>query len=156
MSLPAIHSLRHLDASASSAAAHILLIGANHRTSALEARERLLRRASYGELRRKAGSRPPWSDLVLLTTCNRVEVYALTETPQRASETVHRALGVSEDERTLYVLEDRDAAAHLLRVASGLDSLAEGEEQVAAQVRNAPRKRPVRASAPGPLADLFL
>src|SRR5207245_6677706 len=92
------------------------------------------------------GRRPPWSDVVLLTTCNRIEVYALTEDPARAAEVVRKTLGVSLDERMLYVLEDRDAAAHLIRVASGLDSLAEGEEQVTAQVRIAPSRQPTRAS----------
>ena len=137
-------------------ARHLLVIGTNHRTSSLDVRERLLGKASYASLRKAGGRTSPWSDLVLLTTCNRVEVYMLTEAPRRACEAVLRALGVSEDEHLLYVLEDRDAAAHLLRVASGLDSLAEGEEQVAAQVRNAPRQRPARASARGPLADSFL
>ncbi len=156
MGLETIHSQRHPDSSVSSTAARFLLIGANHRTCTLDARERLLRRAAYAPMRRTGGPRPPWSDLVLLTTCNRVEVYALTETPKLASETIHRALGVSEDERTLYVLQDHDAAAHLLRVASGFDSLAEGEEQVTEQVRKAPSQRPSGTSPRGPLADLFL
>jgi len=156
MSREALSSTDHPDRVTSPVAACLLLIGANHRTSSLDVRERLLGKASYALLRTAGGRNSPWSDLVLLTTCNRVEVYALTEAPQRASETVHRALGVSEDEQLLYVLEDRDAAAHLLRVASGLDSLAEGEEQVAAQVRNAPRQRPAPVPPRGLLADFFL
>ena len=83
-------------------------------------------------------------------------MYALTEAPHRAAETIRGVLGVTEDEPILYVLEERDAAAHLIRVASGLDSLAEGEEQVTAQVRNAPLQRPTRTSRGGLLADLFL
>src|SRR5712692_11604314 len=137
------------------AVAHLLVIGTNHRTSSLDTRERSLRKASYSSLRMAGGRRPPWSDLVLLTTCNRVEVYALTEAPDQAAETVRRALGVAEDEPILYVLEDFDAAAHLIRVASGLDSLAEGEEQVTTQVRNAPLRRSARTSPHGPLPDLF-
>ena len=134
---------------------HLLVIGANHRTSSLEKRESLLRKVSYASLRRAGGPRTPWSDLVLLTTCNRIEIYALSETPHRSAEAVRAVLGVSKDEPTLYVLEDRDAAAHLLRVASGLDSIAEGEEQVTAQVRNALLDRPAGTSPRGPLADLF-
>lgn len=156
MGLEARDSQRHPDGPASPSVAHLLLIGANHRTCTLDARERLLRRASYAPMRKAGGLRPPWSDLVLLTTCNRVEVYALTETPKLATETIHRALGVFEDERILYVLQDHDAAAHLLRVASGLDSLAEGEEQVTEQVRKAPSLKPSRTSPRGPMADLFL
>src|SRR5207245_4876197 len=105
-------------------ARHPLVTGTNHGTSSLDVRERLLGKASYASLRKAGGRTSPWSDLVLLTTCNRVEVYTLTEAPRRACEAVLRALGVSEDEHLLYVLEDRDAASHLLRVASGLDSQA--------------------------------
>ena len=137
------------------AATHLLVVGTNHRTSSLDTRERLVRKASYASLRKAGGPRPPWSDLVLLTTCNRVEVYTLTEDPARVTEVVRRTLGVSLDEPMLYVLEDRDAAAHLIRVASGLDSLAEGEEQVTAQVRSAPSRRPTRTSV-RPLAGVFL
>ena len=137
------------------AATHLVVIGTNHRTSSLDARERLLRKASYASLRKTSGRRRPWSDLVLLTTCNRIEVYALTEAPARAAEVVRKALGVSLDDPMLYVLEDRDAAAHLIRVASGLDSLAEGEEQVTEQVRNAPSQRPIRSPGRSPLAGVF-
>jgi len=156
MNREALRSPRQPQGPTSRVAAHLLVVGTNHRTSSLDARERLLRKASYASLRRSGGRRPPWSDLVLLTTCNRVEVYALTEAPHRAAETIRGVLGVTEDEPILYVLEERDAAAHLIRVASGLDSLAEGEEQVTAQVRNAPLQRPTRTSRGGLLADLFL
>jgi glutamyl-tRNA reductase len=115
-----------------------------------------MRNASYPVFRKAGGLRPPWSDLVLLGTCNRVEVYAVTRAPGRAAELVRTTLGVSEDGPILYVLEDRDAAAHLIRVASGLDSLAEGEEQVTAQVRNAALRRSPRASPRSPLAEAFV
>src|SRR2546426_2487401 len=149
-------SPRRSDLPTRAAATHLIVIGTNHRTSSLDTRERLLRKASYASLRKAGGPRPPWSDVVLLTTCNRIEVYALTEDPARAAELVRKTLGVSLDERILYVLDDGDAAAHLIRVASGLDSLAEGEEQVTAQIRNAPARRPTRIRANGPLADVFL
>lgn len=155
MGLEAIHSLQDRDGSAPSAAGHLLLIGANHRTCALEARERLLRRASYAQLRTAAGLQPPWSELVLLTTCNRVEVYALTESPKLASEKIHRALRASENAQALYVLQDHDAAAHLLRVASGLDSIAEGEDQVTEQVRRAPLETSSGSPPAAFLSDLF-
>jgi len=156
MSRDALSSLRHLGVPTSPVAGHLLVTGTNHRTSNLDMRERLLRKASYASLRKAGGPRPPWSDFILLTTCNRVEVYALTEDPQRGAETVRRALGVSENEQILYSMEDRDAAAHLLRVASGLDSVAEGEEQVTAQVRKAASERPTRTAQGGRLADFFL
>lgn len=157
MGLDSGHSPGHPNRSASSDGARFLLVGANHRTCSLDTRERLLRQVSRVPIRTAKGRGPPWSDLVLLTTCNRVEVYALTETPQQASDAIHQFLGFSsEDERALYVLRDRDAAAHLLRVASGLDSLAEGETQVTEQVRKAPSQNRSRSSPRSPLANLFI
>src|SRR3989442_13152115 len=83
------------------AAAHLLVIGTNHRTSSLDTRERLLRKASYASLRKAGGRRPPWSDLVLLTTCNRVDLYAVTEAPARPTEVFRKTFGLSGAERTL-------------------------------------------------------
>lgn len=120
----------------------LVVVGANHRTSSLDERERLLRRATYPTFRREGGSSPPWEDLVLLTTCNRIEAYAVTRQPKEVVQVIRSALRVANDSKSLYVLSGADAAAHLLRVASGFDSLAQGETQVAAQVRRAASQRP--------------
>src|SRR2546428_12979725 len=100
----ALDSRRRLAGVESPVSAHLLLIGTNHRTSSLDARERLLRKASYSSLRKAGGSRPPWSDLILLTTCNRIEVYTLTGNSHPAAETVRTAFRLSTDDRTLDVL----------------------------------------------------
>ncbi len=126
---------------------HLVLLGANHRTCPLDERERLLRRATYARLRRRGPALRPWDDLVLLTTCNRIEAYALTSEPRAAIETLRDAFGAPPGRDALYALEGADAAAHLLRVAAGLDSMAQGEEQVTAQVRRALASRP-RARRP--------
>src|SRR5947209_20375444 len=84
-------------------ALHLLVIGTNHRTSSLDVRERLLGKASYASLRKAGGRTSPWSDLVLLTTCNRVEVYTFTEAPRRTCEAVLRALDISERSPLIYV-----------------------------------------------------
>lgn len=133
----------------------LVLVGANHRTCSLDERERLLRRATYGRLRRAGGLSPPWDDLVLLTTCNRIEVYAVTSRPEEAERTIRTTLGMPEDPRMLYTLAGTEAAAHLLRVASGLDSLAQGETQIAAQVRKAASQRPKSLPHSDDLAVLF-
>lgn len=119
----------------------LVLVGANHRTATLEQREALLHRATYPQLRTSGGVAPPWSDLVLLTTCNRIEIYLATRMPRATVQAMARALGLPPASPTLYVLSGSDAAAHLLRVAAGLDSLAQGESQVAVQVRRAPGLR---------------
>ncbi len=146
---------RVLAASSSAPARELVLVGANHRTCPLDLRERLLRRATYPALRRAGGAAPPWQDLVLLTTCNRIEVYALTSDPKEAVQSLRSALDVSGEPRLFYELSGAAAAAHLLRVASGLDSLAQGETQIAAQVRRAPSLRPPSWRKSSDLADLF-
>src|SRR3977135_4054967 len=82
-----------------------------HRDAALDTRERLL-----GTLLDAPGR-------VVLSTCHRVEVYETTDQIEPVSE--------------MRTLVGRDAAAHLLRVAAGLDSAIAGERQILTQVRTA-------------------
>lgn len=133
----------------------LLVIGANYRTCSLDDRERFLGRATYARLRRMGGSRPPWEDLVLLTTCNRIEAYAVTSRGSETSRVIQAVFGAPEGSDVLYTLTGIDAAAHLVRVASGLDSLAQGEAQILAQVRHAPSRRPSSWQRPDPLRTLF-
>lgn len=133
----------------------LLVLGVNHRTCPIEVREALLRRATYPRLRKVAGRTVPWEDLILLTTCNRIEAYAITEDPDGAAETIASAFEVERTSPHIYLLKGADAAAHLIRVASGLDSLAQGEGQVAAQVRKAPALRPASWQTSEVLAGIF-
>lgn len=115
----------------------ILAIGLNHTTAPLELREQLaLNEASIREL-----SGQPFSESVLLSTCNRTELYAVCErTDFEALENyLANATGFPASEFTphLYRLTDAEAARHLLRVAAGLDSLVLGESQILGQVTKA-------------------
>src|SRR2546427_5777100 len=105
-------SPRRSDLPTRAAATHLIVIGTNHRTSSLEARERLLRKASYASLRKAGGPRPPWSDAVLLTTWNRIEVYALTEDTARAAELVRKTLPASPSGLKLTPLKNRATPPH--------------------------------------------
>jgi glutamyl-tRNA reductase len=140
---------------AATATPELVLVGANHRTCPLDERETLLRRATYPRLRAAGGSPPPWTDLVLLTTCNRIEIYAVTTNPRETIRAVRKGLEVPDSSSWLYSLTGLEAAAHLLRVAAGLDSLAQGESQVAAQVRTAPSLRPRTLRRTPELAGVF-
>lgn len=133
----------------------LFLLGVNHRTSTLDERERLLRRATYARFRRLGGPRPPWDDLILLITCNRIETYAVTSRPREAVRLLRAALEIPEDSKAPYLLTGAEAAAHLLRVASGFDSLAQGESQIVAQVRRAASQRPQSWQRSDILATLF-
>jgi len=118
----------------------------NHQTTNLAVRERLafpadgLHRA-YGELR----SRFPQVEAVVLSTCNRVEVYTAQESPDDAPS--HRELAeffadfhsVPIDEFLEDFLERTgpDAVRHLFQVSSSLDSMVLGEPQIVSQVKDA-------------------
>ena len=77
----------------------------------------------------------------MLSTCNRMELYVVGLSWHRGvrevEEWLSRSSGVPLEELRpyLFLLRDRDATSHLLRVSGGLDSLVMGEGQILAQVR---------------------
>ena len=118
----------------------LTVIGVNHRGASLDIRERLAYRASEAvpaleALREVSTAR----EAVLLSTCNRTEVY-LVESDRDVAPDVWSAFSVrlGRDAAEFgYVRRDRDAVTHLFRVASGLDSMVLGEAQIHGQVRDA-------------------
>jgi glutamyl-tRNA reductase len=80
---------------------------------------------------------------VVLSTCNRTELYLSVEEQENLHESLVRWLcdyhQISEEElrNSLYWHHDNDAVSHLMRVASGLDSLVLGEPQILGQVKKA-------------------
>lgn len=78
-------------------------------------------------------------EVVLLSTCNRVEIYGATRHEFGPSDSFLKALGRSELDfrRQGYVREDDEAVRHLFRVASGLDSMVLGETEIVGQVKTA-------------------
>ncbi|HYT00690.1 MAG TPA: glutamyl-tRNA reductase [Thermoplasmata archaeon] len=134
---------------------HLVAIGANHRTAPVSVREALLRRVTYRRIAIPRASLPVIEDLALLRTCNRVEVYALSRRAPAAAVAIRRTFAVPRKTGWLYELEDLDAVAHLLRVASGLDSIAVGESQISRQVRGAVTERPGPWDPASGLATLF-
>ncbi|GHF39619.1 glutamyl-tRNA reductase [Deinococcus metalli] len=110
------------------------VVGLNHQTAPVEVRERAAVRAGeegalLDHLSRHA------SEVMLLSTCNRTEVYlaGLSGDPIAAFE---GAWGHALDGH-LYVYHGEDAAQHLYRVAAGLDSQVIGETQIQGQVKRA-------------------
>jgi glutamyl-tRNA reductase len=78
-------------------------------------------------------------EVVLLSTCNRVEIYGVKRHAPRSSDSLLKALGRSELDFRLqgYVRENEEAVRHLFRVACGLDSMVLGETEVIGQVKTA-------------------
>ncbi len=117
----------------------IQCIGLSHKTAEVSLREKL----SHIEqrlLEQTSGlsEATPLSEIVVLSTCNRVEIYAVSEEPafEPLIEFIlqNSALGQDEVERSMYTLTGLQAASHLLRVSAGLDSMVLGEPEILGQV----------------------
>jgi len=121
-----------------------IVVGTSHRYSPLRLRERIS--FSMQAIENALGFLKETGALkscVILSTCNRVELYASTDEPESGiSEIVHfisryHEIGKKELCPYLYIYRERDAVRHLFRVTSGLDSLVLGESQILGQVRSA-------------------
>lgn len=126
----------------------ILLVGLNHRTAPIVVREQLSFDACTlpmiaGDLRTAGASSGVLQEVAVISTCNRLEIYAVTPAPAQAiallqaQMTRQRQMTPDALAAYLYVKNDNAAIEHLLRVASGLDSLILGEAQILGQVANA-------------------
>ena len=122
----------------------LLMLGTNHRTADLATRERLAFSPEEGrELLRAIVADQAVREAAVLCTCNRTEVYAVAEDLDAAEAKVRDAVREGRGEDLLAPGPSRDhkvgadAAAHLHRVAAGLDSLVLGEKQVLGQVKEA-------------------
>ncbi|MCH8225496.1 MAG: glutamyl-tRNA reductase [Chloroflexi bacterium] len=145
-----------------------LVVGLNHRTAPLEVRERLsLTKADLPEaLHAMERFGVPG---VILSTCNRSEFYVLepfdstgSPAPKGTGEArvkeflvEHFNVSLPEIEGYLYAHSGRQCIIHLFRVASGLDSMILGEEQIIGQVREAYDAGLKTGTIPGPLSKLF-
>ena len=123
---------------------HLFLLGVSHRTAPVELRERLdFSSRDLGAAVEALATRSGTAESVVLSTCNRSEIYVASDDPEQAKSEVIRFLsdyhGRPEEAFVphLFSLSDSDAATHLFRVAAGLDSLVVGEPQILGQVKEA-------------------
>ena len=121
-----------------------LVMGLSHRTAPLAVRERLaVAPEQVPTVIQQFGTLASVREVALLSTCNRVEVYAATPDPDAAIAALQMDFaaraGTTEAELAphLYVRVDVEAVHHLFRVASSLDSLMVGEPQILGQVKQA-------------------
>jgi glutamyl-tRNA reductase len=140
----------------------LLAIGLNHRSASPE----LLERTSVSpedvpKVLHDLLAGEHLTEAVLLTTCNRVEVYAETATfhggVTEVGEVLARAAGLPFEEmhRSLYVHHEARAVQHLFSVACGLDSMLVGEAQILGQVRQAYKIARDESSAGRGLSELM-
>ena len=123
---------------------HLFLLGVSHRTAPVDLRERLdFSSRDVGTAVEALATRPSAVESVVLSTCNRSEIYVASSEPERAREELVAFL--SEYHHLprevflphLFSYDDSAAARHLFRVAAGLDSLVVGEPQILGQVKDA-------------------
>lgn len=124
---------------------HIVLIGLNYRSAPLEFRERFAFRRedlpqAFSRLREEVGLR----EAAILSTCNRVEIYAGAPALDGTLERLHRFLSRHADielsglsPRLYSYAEPQRVVRHLFSVASGLDSMVLGEAEILRQVKDA-------------------
>ena len=132
----------------------LLVVGASHRSAPLSLLDRTALSEDHAEaLLYEVFNSEHVAEVLLVTTCNRIEVYAEVARFHGALDSVTAALakhsGVSREELTphLYALYEDRAVEHLFDVAAGLDSMVVGEQQILGQVRAGLRRAQEAATA---------
>ena len=134
------------------------VIGLNHHSAPLEVREKL---AFPPELQAEAladlAAQPGVAEAVLVSTCNRTEVYCQAEDPEAVHAWLRStaAKGGLDLGGYLYTHSDQAAVRHAFRVASGLDSMVIGEPQILGQVKQSVRTAEGAGTLGGLLNRLF-
>ena len=124
----------------------LLLVGVNHTTAPLDVRERLaIPVARLADATRSLAGQPGIREALILSTCNRVELLTVIESPNgddgsapaTALNFLHQYLNIPTAAVTphLYTLREREAIRHIFRVACSLDSMVVGEPQILGQVK---------------------
>jgi glutamyl-tRNA reductase len=140
----------------------ILALGVSHRSATVE----LLERLAFGEddlakAYRRADDDPAIEGAVIVSTCNRVEIYGSVPSYHAGFQALKRLLcesrGVNPDEvaEPLYSHFELEAVEHVFSVAAGLDSMVLGEPQILSQVRDALRRAEAEDATGPALAALF-
>ena len=124
---------------------HLIVVGLSHKTAPVEIRERLaVPESRLGEALIRLCSYPGVKEGILLSTCNRVEVYSVVDDVdtgygriQEFLADTHLSLSSEQLTPHLYWHTGDRAIAHLFRVASSLDSMIIGESQILGQLKDA-------------------
>ncbi len=119
----------------------MFVVGLNHLNASVASREKAAVSAQdLPQILEQLRTLVPLEEVVVLSTCSRVEVFAVCADPRRGRELVRAwftGRAGAEIEPALHAREGPDALLHLFRVASGLDSWIIGETEILAQVKQA-------------------
>ncbi|MFW5855554.1 MAG: glutamyl-tRNA reductase, partial [Thermodesulfobacteriota bacterium] len=153
-SVPGHPARKALDSTPGAARLKIVLIGMNHKTAEVELRECLgFSHEEADAALQSFQDAPAIAEVVLISTCNRIEILMATPSPEAAVETAKtylarsKALEVRRFEHALYILEGDDAVRHIFRVAASLDSMVVGEPQILGQIKEAYRSATLKKSS---------
>jgi glutamyl-tRNA reductase len=123
---------------------NLLLVGISHRTAPVELRERVdFQARGLGEALRALADRGSSREAVVVSTCNRAELYVACDEAEATRLDLVRfvsdfnGIAAADVAPHVYDVTDLDVARHLFRVAAGLDSLVVGEPQILGQVKEA-------------------
>jgi glutamyl-tRNA reductase len=123
---------------------HLTLVGLSHKTAPIEIREKLTFPAhAQASALTALTEGPEVAEAVILSTCNRTEIYAVTASEEGGVDAVldfacdFHAIERGELARYMYVVQGEAVVRHLFRVVSSLDSMVLGEAQILHQVKEA-------------------
>lgn len=142
---------------------HLFLLGVSHKTAPVDLRERLdFSSRDVGSAVEALASRSSAIESVVLSTCNRSEIYVASAAPaERARDEIVDFLAEYHQVPSgtftphLFSRDDAEAAKHLFRVAAGLDSMVVGEPQILGQVKDAFQSASERRCTGPVLTKLF-
>ncbi len=140
----------------------IAVLGLNHKSSRLELREALQRKIegideAYASLLNTSS----FKEFMILSTCNRIEIYFTTEHIESSLQALESLLleehadAIGEFRNSFYLFQGEDAIRHCFTVAPGLDSMILGEPEILGQVKRAFQTAQEKGTLNGPLLRLF-
>jgi len=136
----------------------VLLVGISHKTAPVELRECFSLDGDRSRLFMERAASRGVEEIVYVATCNRVEVYAAAKDPRAAAAAIldlleeFSCVPATESGGAVYKKYSREAVAHLLSVASSLDSMVVGENEILGQLREC-YKGAVRDKRTGPVLN---
>jgi glutamyl-tRNA reductase len=139
----------------------IILVGLSHHSAPVEMRERFALAADTLEASLLALRNGPLSECAIISTCNRLEIYALAKDREQGWQAIESYLiglcGLPSDvlRPHLYHMNGADTIEHLMRVACGLQSMMLGETQILGQVNEALSQAQAAGTTGGVLSHLF-
>jgi len=143
---------------------NLRMVGCTHRATGVDLRQQLAFGSEQtSDALTRWQERFPTAELALVSTCNRVELYAASDEPDAVPESDalldallgYHGVPATRVEGQAIEIAGRDAVAHLYRVAASLDSMVVGEPQILAQVKEAYQRAAELGSAGPVMHELF-